>query len=81
MTGRVRRLHSPDIADLDAWVPPNPDSFGFLLQVIAGEDWRDAQWVRGPIPVADPVKAAEFAGTTARLVVEVPPLGYAWVPR
>ena len=36
---------------------------------------------RGPIPVADPVKAAEFAGTTARLVVEVPPLGYAWVPR
>ena len=36
---------------------------------------------RGPIPVADPVKAAEFAGTTARLVVEVPPLGYAWIPR
>jgi hypothetical protein len=36
---------------------------------------------RGPIPVADPVKAAEFAGDAARLVVEVPPLGYAWVPR
>lgn len=36
---------------------------------------------RGPIPVADPVKAAEFAGDTARLVVEVPPLGFAWVPR
>ncbi len=36
---------------------------------------------RGAIPVADPVKAAEFAGTTARLVVEVPPLGFAWVPR
>ena len=36
---------------------------------------------RGPIPVADPVKAAEFAGDVARLVVEVPPLGYAWVPR
>ncbi|MBX9627521.1 MAG: hypothetical protein K2X82_27215 [Gemmataceae bacterium] len=36
---------------------------------------------RGPIPVADPVKAAEFAGDAAKLVVEVPPLGYAWVPR
>ena len=36
---------------------------------------------RGAIPVADPVKAAEFSGTTARLVVEVPPLGFAWVPR
>lgn len=36
---------------------------------------------RGPIPVADPVKAAEFAGDKARLVVEIPPLGFAWVPR
>lgn len=36
---------------------------------------------RGPVPVADPVKAAEFSGNTARLVVEVPPLGFAWVPR
>ena len=36
---------------------------------------------RGPIPVADPVKAAEFAGDLARLVVEIPPLGFAWVPR
>ncbi|VTR91495.1 glycoside hydrolase : Uncharacterized protein OS=Planctomyces maris DSM 8797 GN=PM8797T_30352 PE=4 SV=1 [Gemmata massiliana] len=37
--------------------------------------------VRGAIPVADPVKAAEFSGTAARLVVEVPSLGFAWVPR
>ncbi len=36
---------------------------------------------RGAIPVVDPVKAAEFSGTTARLVVEVPSLGFAWVPR
>lgn len=35
----------------------------------------------GPIPLADPVKAVEFADGTARLVVEVPPLGFAWVPR
>lgn len=36
---------------------------------------------RGAIAVADPVKAAEFNGDLARLVVEVPPLGFAWVPR
>ncbi|AWM40562.1 hypothetical protein GobsT_09220 [Gemmata obscuriglobus] len=36
---------------------------------------------RGAIPVTDPVKAAEFSGGVARLVVEVPPLGFAWVPR
>ncbi|HEX4611913.1 MAG TPA: hypothetical protein VH092_27200, partial [Urbifossiella sp.] len=34
-----------------------------------------------PIPVADPVKYAEFAGGRAKLVLEVPPLGFAWVPR
>ena len=34
-----------------------------------------------PIAVAEPVKAAEFHGRSAKLVVEVPSLGYAWVPR
>ena len=36
---------------------------------------------RGAIAIADPVKAAEFSGTTAKLVVEVPAFGFAWVPR
>jgi hypothetical protein len=35
----------------------------------------------GPIPVADPVKAVQFDGRSAKLVVEVPALGFAWVPR
>jgi hypothetical protein len=35
----------------------------------------------GPIPVADPVKAAQFDGTSAKLVVDVPGLGFAWIPR
>jgi hypothetical protein len=35
----------------------------------------------GPIPVVDPVKAAEFTAELARLVLEIPPLGFAWVPR
>ena len=37
--------------------------------------------LRGPIPVSDPVKAAEFTDAIARLVIEVPPLGFAWIPR
>jgi hypothetical protein len=41
----------------------------------------ELEGVRGAIAVADPVKAAEFNGTTAKLVVEVPAFGFAWVPR
>ncbi|HEY8504702.1 MAG TPA: hypothetical protein VIL46_08975, partial [Gemmataceae bacterium] len=37
--------------------------------------------VRGPLPVEGPVKAAEFDADKARLVVEVPAFGFAWVPR
>lgn len=36
---------------------------------------------KGAIAVADAVKAAEFANGTARLVVEVPAFGFAWLPR
>lgn len=34
-----------------------------------------------PITIADPIKYAEFGGGKAKLVVEVPPLGFAWIPR
>lgn len=37
--------------------------------------------VDGPFPVEGPVKAAQFDADKLRLVVEVPPLGFAWVPR
>ena len=36
MKAEVRRFHSPDIADLDAYTPPNPTNFAFQLQVMAG---------------------------------------------
>ena len=32
----VRQFHSPDIADLAGYAPPDPTSFAFLLQVMAG---------------------------------------------
>jgi hypothetical protein len=35
----------------------------------------------GPIAPDGPVKASEFANGTARVVVEVPALGFAWVPQ
>ena len=41
-----------------------------LLGEIAGEDWRDAQWVRGPIPVED-YAAAEDAGVEGLRVAVV----------
>ncbi|HEV3146852.1 MAG TPA: hypothetical protein VGZ47_23395 [Gemmataceae bacterium] len=37
--------------------------------------------VAGPLPVEGPIKAAQFDGNHARLVVEVPALGFAWIPR
>jgi hypothetical protein len=35
----------------------------------------------GPLPVTGPVKALQVDGEKARLVVEVPALGFAWIPR
>ena len=35
----------------------------------------------GPVAVEGPVKASQFDAGKSRLVVELPPLGYAWVPR
>jgi hypothetical protein len=37
--------------------------------------------VTGPLPLAGPLKACQIDGDKARLVVEVPALGFAWVPR
>ncbi len=35
----------------------------------------------GPVPLGGPVKAAQVEGDTARVVAEVPALGFAWFPR
>lgn len=36
MKAEIRRFHSPDIWDLSAHKPDDPEVFGFLLQVFAG---------------------------------------------
>ena len=35
----------------------------------------------GPIPIEGPVKAGQFEGDHAKLVVEIPALGFAWIPK
>jgi hypothetical protein len=37
--------------------------------------------VKGPLPLDAPLKAAQFDADKARLVVEVPALGFAWIPK
>lgn len=37
--------------------------------------------VKDALPIADPVKACQLDGEHLRLVVEVPALGFAWIPR
>jgi hypothetical protein len=34
-----------------------------------------------PLPILDPVKACQLDGDKLRAVVDVPPLGFAWIPR
>lgn len=38
MRAAIRRLHSPDIDDLAHYHPPEPDRFGFLLQILVGPE-------------------------------------------
>jgi hypothetical protein len=38
MRAKVRRLHSPDIHNLETYVPDEPDTFGFLLQILIGPE-------------------------------------------
>ncbi|MCS6852757.1 MAG: hypothetical protein NZ700_16490 [Gemmataceae bacterium] len=52
----------------------NPCSFTRRLAL-------ELEGLPGPLPWEGPLKAAQFDGDRARLVVEVPPFGFAWIPR
>jgi hypothetical protein len=51
----------------------NPCSFARRVAITL-EDVAD------PLPVAGAIKASQFDGNIAQVVVEVPPLGFAWLP-
>jgi hypothetical protein len=56
------------------WLVLNPCSF---IRRVALE----LDGARGPLPIGGPVKACQVDSDKLRLVVEVPALGFAWVPR
>lgn len=43
MNAELKRLHSPDIYDLESYQPENPERFGFLLQVMVGPEGKDGE--------------------------------------
>src|SRR5262249_18299278 len=43
MRAKLKRLHSPDVSDLQAFVPAEPDNFGFLLQLMVGAEDEDGE--------------------------------------
>ncbi len=36
ITPEIRFFHSPDVEDLEGYVPPDPANFAFLLQIMVG---------------------------------------------
>jgi len=37
----IRRFHSPDVFNLQSYVPENPEEFGFLLQLMIGHEGEE----------------------------------------
>ena len=43
MKAELKRLHSPDIHDLENYKPENPKKFGFLLQAMVGPEGQSGE--------------------------------------
>jgi len=68
------RLLSRAAADSPGYMVLNPCSFTRRVALELDD-------IRGPLPIGGPIKAGQFEGNQAKLVVEVPALGFAWFPR
>jgi hypothetical protein len=70
----ARRLVAHGQENNPGYLVLNPCSFTRRVVV-------ELEGVAAPLPVGGPVKAFQLDGSTARLVMEVPGLGFAWVPK
>ena len=43
MKAELKRLHSPDIYDLENYQPENTEKFAFLLQIMVGPEGKDGE--------------------------------------
>lgn len=43
MNAELKRLHSPDIYDLENYQPEDPEKFGFLLQAMVGPEGKEGE--------------------------------------
>ncbi len=70
----ARRLTARGQPNNPGYLVLNPCSFNRRVALELGG-------LTGPIPQGGPVKASQFNDEVARVVVEVPALGFAWFPR
>ena len=43
MNAELKRVHSPDIDDLENYRPENPEKFAFLLQAMVGPEGKEGE--------------------------------------
>jgi hypothetical protein len=70
----AERLLARATADSPGYLVLNPCSFARRVAL-------ELDGYTAPLPLTGPLKAAQFDADRARLVVEVPALGFAWMPR
>ncbi|MEZ6139437.1 MAG: hypothetical protein R3B84_02595 [Zavarzinella sp.] len=69
----ANRIQSRSAPNTPGWLVLNPCAFTRRVAVDLEQSGR--------IPLEDPVKAVQWDNERTQVVVEVPPLGFAWVPR
>jgi hypothetical protein len=70
----AERLLSRATTDTPGFLVLNPCSFTRRVAL-------ELEGILGPLPLTGPLKAGQFDPDRARLVMEVPALGFAWIPR
>lgn len=72
--GLTQRLQSKSVENQPGYMILNPCSFTRRVAL-------ELEGIEGPLAIVPPLRACQLDGNKARLVLDVPPLGFAWVPR